>query len=511
MWFCARGLADMRKGPYFTWNLEIQYPFMRRLNASQPIVARSCTGAIFSPYFLCYAGLMLCWLGAGAQDFVPVKEDGAVLTNLAGVYQQRYKEESDRLPALNKKDFQEIYDERWKNIKEKFDKQEIYTSTAAQEYLDALVAQIVRANPVLKDHPFHCYFSRTYVPNAAYIGEGIILFNMGLFYRLTNESQAAFILCHEISHYLLQHQEKSIGKYVAAVNSPEVQAQLRKIKESEFRKHEQEQTLVKGLAFDSRRHSRDHESEADSMGVELMRQTPFDLMGAMTTLALLDSIDKDAFNTESCLRQTFNSSSYPFRKKWIAREEGLLGGHAHVQQEELEDSLKTHPDCPLRMRQIAPLVGTGGGRAAGIGGAGSAGGGGRAFVVDSVKFRTLAALFRYEVIEYAYVSDEYTESLYLSLKLLQDRPGDVYGVAQVGRLLNGLYQAQKGHTLGKLVDLPSPAYPANYNLLLQFIQNLYREDLASINYYFLSPYHPQLDYYTTFKKAYEESAKSVKE
>jgi Zn-dependent protease with chaperone function len=494
---------------------------MRKLKAPQPIVARICTGAIFSPYFLCYAGLMLCWLGAGAQGFVPVKEDSAALTNLAGVYQQQYKEESDRLPALNKKDFQEIYDDRWKNIKEKLDKQEIYTSVAAQQYLDALVAEIVRANPILKDHPFHCYFSRTYVPNAAYIGEGIILFNMGLFYRCTNESQVVFILCHELSHYLLQHQEKSIGKYVAAINSPEVQAQLRKIKESEFHKHEQVQTLVKGLTFDSRRHSRDHESEADSMGVELMRHTPFDLMGAMTTLALLDSIDKDAFNTESCLQQTFNSSNYPFRKKWIARQEGLLGGHAHVQQEEMEDSLKTHPDCPLRMRLIAPLVGVrpggvgaAGGSGPGGGSAGSGGGGaggGRAFVVDSVKFRTLAALFRYEVIEYAYVSDEYTESLYLSLKLLRDRPADVYGVAQVGRVLNGLYQAQKGHTLSKVVDLPSPDYPANYNLLLQFIQNLYLEDLASINYYFLSPYHPQLDYYTTFKKAYEESAKSARE
>jgi Peptidase family M48 len=465
--------------------------------------------------------MVCCLTGLTAEaqvsNFSPSAEDLPLLTNLANSYQQRYKEESDRLPALNKKDFQEIYDERWKNIKEKFDKQEIYTSAAAQEYLDALVAEIVRANPVLQDHPFHCYFSRTYIPNAAYIGEGIILFNMGLFYRCANESQAVFILCHELSHYLLQHQEKSIDKYVTAINSPEVQAQLRKIKGSEFHKHEQVQTLVKGLAFDSRRHSRDHESEADSMGVELMRHTPFDLMGAMTTLALLDSIDKDGFNTESCLQQTFNSSNYPFRKKWIAREEGLLGGHAHVQQEELEDSLKTHPDCPLRMRLIAPLVGTGaggarlGGVGAGGGGASGAGGGRRAFVVDSVKFRALVALFRYEVIEYAYVSDEYTESLYLSLKLLRDRPADVYGVAQVGRVLNGLYQAQKGHTLSKVVDLPSPDYPANYNLLLQFIQNLYLEDLASINYYFLSPYHPQLDYYTTFKKAYEESAKSARE
>lgn len=49
---------------------------------------------------------------------------------------------------------------------------------------------------------------------------------------------------------------------------------------------------VKGLTFDSRRHSRDHEAQADSMAVELMRHTSYDLHGALTTLALLDSIDK---------------------------------------------------------------------------------------------------------------------------------------------------------------------------------------------------------------------------
>ena len=86
----------------------------------------------------------------------------------------------------------------------------------------------------------------------------------------------------------------------------------------------------------------------------------------------------------------------------------------------------------------------------------------------------------------------------------------MYGVAQVGRVLNGLYRAQKEHTLSKVADLPSPDNPANYNALLQFVQNLYLEDLASINYYFLRAYHPRLDNYTLFKKAYEESAKSVR-
>jgi len=452
---------------------------------------RFILGAMLKSLF-CLSGLIVGYLGVVAQTkvFVPATEDPVLLTNLLNEYQQAYHAEADHFPSQYRKDYEKVYDERWKTIKEIFDKQEIYTSLPAQQYLNSLVDEIVKDNAVLKGRSFHCYFSRSYIPNASYMGEGIILFNMGLFYRLTDESQVAFVLCHEISHYLLQHQEKSIDKYVTAINSPEVQAQLRKIKGSEYKKLEQLETLVKGLAFDSRRHSRDHEAEADSMAVVLMRQTPFALYGAVTTLALLDSVDRDGFDTEGSLQHTFNASDYPFRKKWLAREEGLLGGYARLHQDETEDSLKTHPDCPSRIRLVGPLV---------------SGDKGRVFVVDSVKFRMLQESSRYEVIEYAYINKEYTQSLFLTLKLLQLRPDDVYGVSQVGTVLNGLYEAQKSHTPGKVVDLPGPDYAMNYNALLQFVQNLYLEDLAAICYYYLTPYRSRLYGYESFRKAFDES------
>jgi hypothetical protein len=316
---------------------------------------------------------------------------------------------------------------------------------------------------------------------------------MGLFSRLANESEAAFILCHEIAHCLLKHSENGIAKYVETINSEQVQSELRKIKGAEYHKNEQLDKLVKGLTFDNRRHSRDHEAQADSMGVVLMRSTPFDLSAAVSTLALLDGIDKDDFNTEVNLQSVFNSPEYPFRKKWLRKEEGLLGGHARLQDEELADSLKTHPSCQLRIKLLTPMI---------------AGGRGVA-VIDTARFAALQNLFRYETIEYAYASNEYTESLFLSLELLQKRPADAYLVAQVGKVLNGLYDAQKGHTLSKVAELPSPEYPKNYNSLLQFVQNLYLDDLASINYYFLRSWHPRLDTYGAFKKAYEQSQRQI--
>ena len=432
------------------------------------------------------------------KDFSPAAQDDLFLTNLSQKYLRQYKENLDKLPSKNRKDLEEAYQHRWENIKEKFDKKEIYTYKVAQDYLDHLVGVIRQANPSLANVSMSCYFSRSDIPNAAYIGEGIILFNMGLFERLDNESEAVFVLCHEMAHFLLRHSENSINQYVTTINSEEVQAELRRIKRSEYQKHEQVQSLVKGLTFDSRRHSRDHEAQADSMAVQLMRHTKFALSGALSTLALLDVIDADTLNTAVCLPVMFNATEYPFRKKWIARNDGLLGSHAQATDTAMADSLKTHPDCQKRTALLVNLM------------KGWAQPGAAKYALDSANFALLKRIFRYETIEYAFLADNYTRSLYLTLELLQTKPGDAYLVTQIGRLFNGIYGAQKAHTLSKVIDLPSPGHPANYNLLLQFIQRLYLEDIASINYYYLKQHHPQMDGYTPFKNAYEQSERLMK-
>ena len=426
--------------------------------------------------------------------FLPATEDAILLKALTVKYEGQYKADLSSLPKENRKDFEEVYRQRWDNIKSVLDKKEIYTSASAQQYLDALVAEIVKANPLLQKQNFTCYFSRSGIPNAAYIGEGIILFNMGLFKRLDNESQAAFILCHEIAHFYLQHSENSIRRYVTTLNSQEVQNGLRKIKNTEYGKRQQVDDLMKGLTFNMRRHGRDHESEADSMAIEFMRHSRYDISEALTTLALLDSIDTDSLNMSACLQKMFNAKEYPFQKKWIAKEEGLLGGHAQLKKEEpLSDSLKTHPDCKLRIQFLTPMINRYQAK------------NGLKNIVDKANLNELRNTFSYEIIEYAYTSENYTRSLYYTIELWQNKSSDPYLVTQVGKIFNGFYAAQKTHKLGKLIDLPSPFYPADYNLLLQFIQNLYLENFSSISYYFLKQYNSQLGNYSPFTNAYNTS------
>lgn len=446
--------------------------------------------------------LLVCLLPVAAQSpaFAPAPENDALLKGLADQYEQRYKTTVSTLPATHKKELEEIYKQRWEHIRTSFDKKDIYTAPMASQYMDAMVSEIVKANPLLQNQTFNCYFSRSGVPNASYIGEGIILFNMGLFRRLENESQVAFVLCHEIAHFLLRHSENSIAQYVTTMNSGKVQEELKAIKKKEFNKREQLDKLVKGIRFDHRRHSRDHESEADSMAVELMRPTRFNMNGALSALALLDKADEDSIPMAALLEQRFHSTGYPFRKKWLARNEGLLGGHARLKEDEkMADSLKTHLDCEIRIRQLTPMV------------ARYQTATRQQDVISKPKMDSLRHLFRYEIIEHAFNTNDYSLSLYYTIDALQQLPEDPYLITHTGKILNSCYTASRQHTLGKVIGLPAPERAGSYNTLLQFLQNLYREDFAGISHHYLQQFHTTLQHYPPFRKIYDTSLQLIKE
>jgi predicted Zn-dependent protease len=185
--------------------------------------------------------------------------DAAALQSLSDKHENVFKQTIAALPSEHKKELLQLYKARWENAKQKFEQKEIYTSPAASAYLNQLVKEIVVNNPTLSNLPLNCYFSRSGNPNASYVGEGIILINMGLFNRLQNESQLAFVICHEIAHQYLKHSENTITNYVARLNSKEVQHELKSIKNSKYRRNQPLEELTNSITYDTRRHVRQNE------------------------------------------------------------------------------------------------------------------------------------------------------------------------------------------------------------------------------------------------------------
>jgi predicted metal-dependent hydrolase len=431
---------------------------------------------------ICYS----CCCSAFSQNltyYTPPEDDAEKYKEWIDATEKRYKQDVLTLSGKNKKYLEQLYKERYESIKKMYDKKAIITASRATGYLQLLFNEILKSNAALRLSEARVAFARTWWPNASSMGEGTIIFNIGLFHKLKNESQAAFVICHELAHLYLNHSNNAIATYVNTIHSDEFQKELKKISQSQYQQNQQLENLVKTMAFGSRRHSREHEAEADSLALEWMKNTSFDVRESLTCLSLLDTVDRDKYNIAPPLNRTFNFKEYPFQERWVKEEQSLfnaLAASSEAEAKKEQDSLKTHPDCSIRVSKLA-------GRVQQYYSSSS-----RAFVVDEKLFRQLQSDFDYEIIDYCYRTDNVSRSLYYTLQMLQVQPDNTWLITNTGRCINKLFTAQKNHTLTQITDLPSPYNEKNYNALLHFIQRVRLTDLGAISYYFLQAWQSGL-------------------
>lgn len=405
--------------------------------------------------------------------FTPFVANTGLEQSLLDGVTKRYQQDLAGLNGPNKKYLADIYKERYELIRDRFTEKEVLSDREAQDYLMALAREIFRANPSLDTTGLRILFSRSFYANASSMGEGTILFNIGLFHRLENESQAAFVLCHELAHYRLNHSNSNIHQYVNTVYSEDFQRKLKEIQRSGYGQNSQLEALGKNLLFKNRRHGRAFEHAADSMAVELLKNTRFDLHESLNALGLLDSADKDKYTGKLALEKQLQLPSFAFQKSWLESDDLHFGASKGEEQKQEADSLKTHPDCSKRIEALKPQV------------ARYAQPGARKFVVNEAQFQRLKTQFDYEIVAYCFQNKQVSKSLYYALQGLQVYPNDVYLTTMVGKSLNEIYTHQKSHELGKIVDRPAPHYNEEYNAVLRMIQNMRLQEIAAFSYYFL--------------------------
>src|SRR5688572_666220 len=198
------------------------------------------------------------------QPFYTLQKDDTVLKKK--YVQQVLDKQKVLLSTLSKEhssDYKKIYNEQFRSVSELIRSSRAVTAPEIHNYLQSVLRSIVDANKELKDLELRVLFSRDWWPNAYSMGEGTIMINAGLLIYLDNEAELVFVLCHELAHYYLDHSGKSVKKYVTTINSDHYQSELKRLSKEEYRVNQQLEQLVKGIVFDGRKHSRDHESEAD--------------------------------------------------------------------------------------------------------------------------------------------------------------------------------------------------------------------------------------------------------
>lgn len=246
------------------------------------------------------------------------------------------------------------------------------------------------------------YTIKSPVVNAFTTDQGIIFINTGLLAQLENESQLAFILCHEIIHYTENHimeefiQEKDF--------------------ESTENRYQRVQTIDKELA--TSRFSRKLETEADIKGLELFLNTdynPAEVDGVFDVL-LYSYLPFDEIPFDSSIIE-FEASQIP--DKYFLKELNPI----EVDENE-DDSRNTHPNIAKRRKKTDDkLI--------------SAKQTGKNFIVSEKDFYTVRAAARYEVLRLQLINGDYSEALYSAFLLNREFPDNPLPQIAIGEILYG--------------------------------------------------------------------------
>ena len=431
----------------------------------------------------CLSGL------AQLQGIFPFQKDDTILKK--NYFEQSVKKKTVLLASTNEKyikEYKEIYDNQFKEIGNMLQSTRIVTEPEVHGYLQSVLQKIIIANDELKGMEMRVVFSRDWWPNAYCMMDGTICINAGLMIVLNNEAELAFVICHELSHYYLDHSGRSIAKYIETINSKEFQGELKRLSKEQYKVNQQLDELSKTIVFDSRRHNRDHEAEADMQAFHFLKKTNYDCNAIKTTLQLLDKIDDISVYQPLDIEKIFQFDEYPFKKKWIQKESAIfsqLNSNDSPLSQKEKDSLKTHPDCSKRILILSDSIQKNIGK--------------NNFLIDEKTFNKLKKNFFVEMTEQCYKSENLGRNLYYSLLLIQANENMPVAIYSVVRCLNKIYDNQKNHRLGLTVDRENKFYPADYNNLLLMLSRLRLEEIANLDYYFCKKYADQVKNYKIFE------------
>ena len=379
-------------------------------------------------------------------------------------------------PSL-KKDYEEIYKTHFEQIEKIIDGKSAITAKEPHAYLQQVVTKIIKANPVLIADELRIFFTRDWWPNAYSMGDGSIAINAGLVIHMHNEAELAFVLCHELAHYYRAHTLQSVDNYVSVTNSPAFQNRLKELSKQQYGVNKELEKLSLNLIFNSRHHSRSKETEADLQAFIFFKNTGYNANGIVSLLQLLDTVDKATVFPKLNVQTILNFEGYPFKKKWIQEESAIF---AKIQTQTADDkakevdSFKTHPDCVVRIATLKDSVSTHTT--------------GKDFLVDENYFQKLKEELLLEMIEHTYQSDNLSRNLYYNLQLLQQQKQSNLAAYFIVRDLNKLYEQQKKHKAGLLVDTENKFYAEDYNQLLRLLNRIRLDELAQMTRAFCNRY-----------------------
>lgn len=439
--------------------------------------------------FLCCVALVLCLLFLFSTstsygqlaNYLPYHAEDSSRNYIAALSHRQSMEKAFVLPAGVSKDYKKAYLSMVENFSVS-----IYSTIRHRALLDTLIdpyvqgifQQVVAANP---DLPFaRLVVVRNPIENAYALGDGTILFNMGLLSKLENESQIAFVICHELAHIYFRHMQEGLKEHFDIFYNKDFRKQYKKIIKEEYNMYAKVNSLVQSVSLNKLYHNRTHEQQADSMGWVLLSKSGYDVNQAYTALQLLDKIEEPYSNESIDFRRHFGcaETNELLREKPQKTTSIFAVEPEKPKAFELSDTLKTHPNCEKRMQFLLTM--------------GQKNPSLKEIMPENIgEFNYIKRVSRIEVIQSWYDATHYDRALFETLLLLQKDSRNSYLHSMVMLCLYELKDHLQKHRYADVVSMVSDFQPEIFNEYLLQLHNLNLSNFTHLGSCFSQLYVPE--------------------
>ncbi len=358
-----------------------------------------------------------------------------------------------------------------------------------KKYLKNILDSVTIHNGLKEKFEIVC--TRYAVPNAFNMGDYKLYINIGILEQLKNESQLAFLICHELSHQLLFHVQDNFIAQEKLSKDKMVKKEIRDINKAKYNKLDKTFQFLKNYNYDFAKYSRANEESADSMALVLLRKTDYDLREGITLMQILDHADEDSSKID--YTKYLENAGHSIKPEWlIAKKNTLTFGNQKALEFD-KDSMKTHPDIPYRIKmidsQIALLKFEPEGK--------------KVFMQSTAMFDSVVNTSKFEIIETYLYRKRYAAVVYYSILLLNEFPENKYLYKNIAVGLNEINKAIKKHTIQNFIPIESDDFSEGYNQMLRIIDRTTVDEFDTLCKNYITRYYPRISSYPEIQTIYD--------